>query len=77
MILNYLKYLTDKNNKIKFKGTLTFITADNLTVHNIGAFYPFHAHRPCRKCITTKEERKFVLHEDDCSMRTKNLIKGE
>ncbi|RXG59570.1 hypothetical protein Avbf_08495 [Armadillidium vulgare] len=61
-----------KNNVIHcFKGTVSFISADNLAAHALGRFDSFNSHRACRKCLITKVERNIVLHEDDCTLRTR------
>lgn len=60
-------------NKVKhsFRGTVSFVSADNLAAHSLGGFNEsFNSLRISRFCMVTKAEKNHCVNAETCDMRT-------
>ncbi len=63
-----------QGQKLHFKGTMSTLSADNLSAHDVGGFQKhFNAGCVCRVCMTTKGDLPSKLSEEDCVIRTKSV----
>lgn len=56
-----------------FRGTVSFISADNLAAHHVGGFNEsFSSTRCCRTCHASRDRRQNIMRYDQCHRRTKD-----
>ncbi|KAJ8050673.1 hypothetical protein HOLleu_03970 [Holothuria leucospilota] len=61
-----------------FKGTVSYMSADNLAAHGVGGFVEsFSGFRISRFCMATSESIKTCLSVDSCEMRTQDSYNAQ